>query len=124
MIKTISLLLFPLLIFITFTGFHSGDENYLAFATEMPQPIGGMAGLHKNIVYPDAARQLKTEGKVFLMAYINEQGNVEDVKILKGINDILDQAAIEGVKKTQFTPGKNNNIPVKVKLALTITFKL
>ena len=102
----------------------AGDDQYLAVASEMPQPVGGLAGLHKNIVYPDAARQLKTEGKVFLMAYVNENGDVDDVKVLKGINGILDNAAIEGVKKAKFTPGRNNNIPVKVKLALTITFKL
>ncbi len=104
--------------------FCSGDEQYLVVASEMPQPVGGLAGLHKNITYPDAARQMKMEGKVFLMAYINENGGVDDVKVLKGVNEVLDNAAIEGVKKAKFSSGKNNNIPVKVKLALTITFKL
>ena len=93
MIKPILSLLTAIGILLVFTGFYPGDEDYLAFAAEMPAPIGGLPGLHKNIEYPEAARQLKTEGKVFLMAYINEQGSVDDVKILKGINQILDQAA-------------------------------
>ncbi len=115
---------FTFLILFSSASFCTGDEQYLAFATVMPQPVGGVAGLNKNITYPDAARQLKVEGNVYVMAYVNENGDVEDVKVIKGINEILDQAAIDGVKKTKFTPGKNDDKPVKVKLALTIKFKL
>jgi protein TonB len=101
-----------------------GDEDYLAFAEEMPSPIGGMPAIIKLISYPTIAKNANVEGKVFVLAYINEKGGVDDVKVLKGIGGGCDEAAIDAVKKSKFTPGKNGGVNVKVKLSLTITFKI
>lgn len=101
-----------------------GDEDYLAFAEEMPAPIGGMPAIIKLITYPTFAKNANVEGKVYVLAYINEKGGVDDVKVLKGIGAGCDEAAIDAVKKSKFTPGKNVGVNVKVKLSLTITFKL
>ena len=54
----------------------------------------------------------------------NEKGEVDDVKILKGIGAGCDEAAIDGIKKAKFSPGQNKGQNVKVKLSLTINFKL
>ncbi len=98
--------------------------NYLAAAEVMPAPIGGLKAIYSKIVYPDIARKAGIEGKVYVIAYVNEQGNVEDVKVLKGIGGGCDQAAARAVKETKFTPGKVKGTPVKVKVALPIVFKL
>lgn len=102
----------------------SGDEEYLAFAEEMPSPIGGLEALMKNVTYPSFAKKAGVEGKVYLLAYINENGSVDDVKVIKGIGAGCDEAAIDAIKKSKFNPGKNKGAPVKVKLSLTINFKL
>ncbi len=101
-----------------------GDEDYLAFAEEMPTPIGGLEGIIKKVNYPNIAKQAGLEGRVILLAYINEQGVVDDVKIVKGIGGGCDEEAINAIKKTKFTLGKNKGVPVKVKLTLAIVFKL
>lgn len=101
-----------------------GDEDYLAFAEEMPAPVGGMPAIIKLITYPTIAKNANVEGKVFVLAYINEKGGVDDVKILKGIGAGCDEAAIDAIKRSKFTPGKNGGVNVKVKLSLTITFKI
>lgn len=101
-----------------------GDEDYLVVAEEMPEPIGGMATIQKNTVYPSSAIQTGIQGKVYVMAYINENGGVDDVKLVKGIGGGCDEAAINAVKKTKFTPGKNKGVPVKVKLTIPLTFKI
>lgn len=101
-----------------------GDEDYLAFADEMPAPVGGIGGIISKIVYPNIAKQAKIEGKVFLIVYVNEKGGVDDVKVLKGIGAGCDDAAMDVVKKSKFNPGKNKGVPVKVKMSMAITFKL
>lgn len=99
-------------------------DDYLVAAEIMPEPVGGIAAVYKNVSYPSAAKSAGTQGKVFLMVMVNENGSVDDVKIIKGIGNGCDEAAVDGVKKAKFTPGKLKGAPVKVKLALAIEFKL
>jgi protein TonB len=98
--------------------------TYLATAEQMPAPVGGLAALFKKIKYPEIARQAHIQGKVYVMALVNENGGVDDVKILKGIGGGCNEAAIAAVKSTKFTPGKVKGKNVKVKVALPIIFKL
>lgn len=100
------------------------QDPYLAFAEQMPQPIGGMEAIYKNIHYPETAREAHLEGKVYLLLYINENGTIDKMTVIKGIGLGCDKAAEDGVGKVKFTPAKNNGVAVKVKLSLAITFKL
>lgn len=102
----------------------NAQNNYLAFAQVMPKPSGGIESIYKNITYPDLARKTGIQGKVYVLVFVNEQGGVDDAKVIKGLGAGCDEAAIEGIKKVKFDPGKNNGSPVKVKLSLAIEFKL
>ena len=102
----------------------SQNGAYLAAAEVMPSPIGGLKGIYKKIEYPEIAKKSGIEGKVFVIAYVNENGGVDDVKVLKGIGGGCDEAAVRAVKATKFTPGKAKGTNVKVKVALPIIFKL
>lgn len=99
-------------------------DDYLVAAEVMPEPVGGISAVYKNISYPSTAKAAHTQGKVFLMVMVNENGSVDEVKVIKGIGNGCDEAAIDGVKKAKFTPGKSKGAAVKVKLALAIEFKL
>lgn len=101
-----------------------GDEEYLAAADVMPAPVGGLGAIMNSISYPTVAKQTGIEGKVYVLAYVNEKGGVDDVKVLKGIGGGCDEAASNAVKKAKFTPGQHAGKPVKVKLSLAIAFKL
>ena len=59
------------------------EETYLAVAESMPSPIGGLEALNKKINYPQVAKVAHLEGKVFVLAFINEKGDVDDVKLIK-----------------------------------------
>ena len=100
------------------------NTGFLAFAEKMPEVKGGLPSLYKSIQYPEIAAKAGVQGKVFLMAFIDENGKVSDVKIIKGIGAGCDEAAIDAIKKASFSPGSNKGTPVKVKMALQISFSL
>ena len=103
---------------------YSQENSYTLVADVMPQPIGGLENLYKNIVYPATAKKAGVSGKVYLMAYINENGDVDNVKIIKGLGMGCDEAAIKVVKSTKFKPAVNNGEVVKAKLSIPIKFEL
>lgn len=98
--------------------------EYLAFCDQMPEPIGGLPAIYALIKYPELAKRSGVEGKVYVLAFVNETGGVDDVKVIKGIGAGCDEAAIEAIKKSKFTVGKSAGTPSKVKLSLQIQFKL
>lgn len=99
-------------------------EEYLAYATSMPTPVGGLPAIYKKITYPKMAQQAGVEGKVYLIAFVNKNGSVDDVKVIKKLGAGCDEAAIKAVKASEFTPGMSEGNPVNVKLSLQIQFKL
>lgn len=105
-------------------GGEEKETAYLPFADVMPEPVGGLAAISKRLVYPDMAKNAQIQGKIYLIAYINEKGEVDDVKIIKGLPAGCDDAAIKAIKETKFVPGKQNGAPVKVQLSIPVTFKL
>jgi len=115
--------------FFSFNSFGYIDTDlqgveYLAFAEEMPEPIGGLPAIYKLIKYPEVAKKAGVQGKVYVLAFINESGDVDDVKIVKGIGAGCDEVTVDAVKKTKFLPGKMGGKPAKVKMSLQIQFKL
>jgi protein TonB len=102
----------------------SEDEQYLAFATTMPELQGGMEQLTKKINYPTFAKNNKIEGKVYAMAYVDENGNVNNVKIIKSIGGGCDEEVIRVLNASKFKPGQHEGKPVKVKTTISVTFKL
>jgi len=92
---------------------------------EPPIPIGGYEAVKKNVVYPDEAKKNGFEGTVVLQIFIDETGTVSHAIVLKGVpNTGLDEAAIDAIKKTRFSPAKHEDIPVGVWIAVPINFTL
>lgn len=104
----------------------SSDQNtsYYIFADEMPEPIGGIQAIQKKVVYPLWDQTRNISGKVYVLALIDEMGNVAKTEILAGINESLNRAASDAVKNSKFKPGKIKGKPVKVQVSIPIVFKL
>lgn len=101
------------------------DEPEIFFIVEeMPEPIGGIAAIQADVKYPEIARKAGVEGRVFLQFVVNEQGNVQDVVVSRGIGAGCDEEAVRAVSEAKFTPGKQRGKPVKVRMSLPVTFKL
>ena len=100
------------------------EPTYFVAVEEMPSPIGGIKAIQEKIVYPEIAKRAGVEGKVYILAFVNEQGEVTKAQVIKGIGAGCDEAALNAVLKTRFTPGKQRGKPVKVQVSLRIVFKL
>lgn len=100
------------------------EVQYFEVVEELPEPIGGIEAIQKKIIYPEIAKRAGVEGRVYILAYVDENGNVTKTEVLKGIGAGCDEAAEKAVRETKFKPGKQRGKPVRVKVALPIVFKL
>lgn len=91
---------------------------------EMPAPIGGIGSIQKQITYPDLAKRGGVQGRVFVKAFVDEEGKVFKVELLKGIGGGCDEEALKAVKNTLFSPGKQRGKPVKVQVTIPVLFRL
>lgn len=100
------------------------EEDFFTVVENMPELIGGLAGLQRNITYPEMARKAGIEGRVFLQFIVNERGEVENPRVIRGIGGGCDEEALKAIKKAKFTPGLQRGRPVRVQYNLPVVFKL
>lgn len=75
--------------------------------------------------YPESARRAGQEGLVTLRVAVNENGEVDSVKIETSSGyQILDSAAMRAVKNWKFRPSEVSGIPIRSELAIPIRFRL
>ncbi len=106
-------------------------EETLNMASVQQKPMfpDGDAALFKylseNIKYPAIAKENGIMGKVIVSFVVAKTGNIENVEVIRGIGGGCDQEAVRVVKgMPNWSPGKNNGKPVKVKYTLPVSFKL
>jgi protein TonB len=73
--------------------------------------------------YPALARTAGIDGIVILEVTIDTNGRVADAHVLRSV-PLLDQAALDAVKRWAFTPARLNNEPVPVVMTVTVRFVL
>lgn len=74
--------------------------------------------------YTEVARRARVQGIVILEAIIDKQGNVDRVKVIRGLPMGLSESAVNAVKRWKFRPGTMNGRPVDVIFNLTVNFRL
>jgi TonB family protein len=92
---------------------HVGGDVKAPVKTYSPQPA-----------YTEIARKARIQGVVIVQAIIDKQGNVTNVKVLKGLPMGLDKAAVDSIKTWKFEPATLNGKPVDVYYNLTVNFTL
>ncbi len=86
--------------------------------------IGGLAALQREIRYPEIARHDGIEGRVILQFIVDEQGRVNEPKVIRGIGSGCDKEALRVLQTVRYRPGMQRGKPVKVKMSLPVMFKL
>ena len=74
--------------------------------------------------YTEIARKARIQGLVIVQAIIDKNGDVTNVKVLKGLSMGLTEAAVAAVKQWKFKPATLRGKPVDVYYNLTINFSL
>ncbi len=100
------------------------EEDFFTVVEQMPEIIGGIQALQDNIEYPEQARRAGIEGRVYVQFIVNEQGEVEDPVVLRGIGGGADEEAIRALRQTEFRPGMQRGRPVRVQFSLPVVFRL
>jgi TonB family protein len=104
------------------TGYEFKETDFSPFfsADEPPIPLTPI-----NPAYPPEAEKLGIEGLVLLKVYIDDEGIVRKIDIIKSPDDSLTRSAVETIKKTAFRPariaGKNRGIFVHLPIRFTVS---
>lgn len=94
-----------------------------------PKFDGGTEGLDKwiqdHLQYPSGAAKAKIEGRVIVEFIIDKNGAVTAAKVVRGINDSLNNEALRIIKALpRWTPGYAHGKPVKSRYIYPVTFRL
>ncbi|MBW3131152.1 MULTISPECIES: TonB family protein [Hymenobacter] len=127
-------------------------DGVYRYAQQMPEYPGGMSALlqhiGKSIHYPAEARAQHIEGKVFVRFTVTKDGSIDDVQLMKGIQQKLtikpakgeaplvttvttppmlamNEEALRVVRELpRWTPGTHNGQPVDVSFTVPVTYAL
>jgi TonB family protein len=95
----------------------------------MPEFPGGRNAMYdfllQNLVYPETAKEQKTEGQVVVSFIVEANGNLSKIELAKGIGSGCDEEALRIVSiMPAWIPGMHLGKPVAVEYNLAVGFKL
>lgn len=96
---------------------------------DMPEPVGGYEAFYKfvskNLKYPAKAKRIGIDGTVFLRFVVNENGDMVDLEVMKGIGAGCDEEVLRIFKDPpKWHAGKQRGQPVRVKQVIPVKFVL
>ena len=105
------------------------EEQIFTIVEDMPTFPGGDEALFRylseNIDYPAMAADAGIQGVVYVSFVVDKDGQVKDVKVLRGIGGGCDKEAIRVVKSMpKWAPGRQRGKSVKVQYNLPVRFRL
>jgi protein TonB len=106
------------------------NEEVFTVVENQPEFIGGQTAmiefLTKNIVYPKAEREKGIQGTVYVTFIVETDGNLSNVKVIRGVNKALDNEAVRVVKlmEKKWKAGTFKGKPVRVQFNLPIKYAL
>jgi TonB family protein len=109
----------------------SNGQKVYTYVEKMPQLPGGggqaaiVNAIRQNVEYPESmTKGNTTKGRVFAQFMVNAKGEVQETKIVKGLNPALDNAVLASIKQLpRFEPGRQDGKPVAVTFTVPITFQ-
>jgi TonB family protein len=95
------------------------DEKFMCFNQSIMWHIG------KKFEFPELARQMGIQGKVYVNFVIEKNGKVSNVTIARGVDKLIDDEAIRVIKLLpKFTPAKQRGKPVRMQYTVPINARL
>jgi protein TonB len=106
-----------------------GNDSVYYGVEQMPQFPGGdeemMKFIKDNLHYPPVAVAAGIEGRLTIRFVVSRDGDVTDVKVIRGIDAACDKEAVRVVKlMPKWIPGRQEGRNVPVFYTLPIVYKL
>jgi TonB family protein len=103
-------------------------ETSQSFPGKIYRP-GGAVSIPKLVYaappsYSEAARKAKLQGIVLLSLVIDEDGNPQNVRVVRPLGMGLDEKAVEAVRRYRFNPALKDGVPVPVEINVEVNFRL
>jgi periplasmic protein TonB len=73
--------------------------------------------------YPPALASAKVQGEVVLYAVIRQDGSVDSIQLVKGVDPQLDTNAMEALARWKFRPAERKGAPVELEAIVHIPFR-
>lgn len=110
-------------------GVSAAQERELPAEGKPPRLVGEGVSRPEKIsgappIYTELARKARVTGTVIVEAIIDENGDVTNARVLRGLPLGLDQASLEAVRTWKFKPARFEGRPVKVYYTLTVNFQV
>lgn len=107
----------------------ASENSIYAIVDKMPLFAEGKDELKnfvkKNVHYPEKSQSRKIEGTVFSSFVIEKNGEISNIKILKGLDEFCNEEVIRVIKlMPKWTPAQKANQNVRYQLNLPISFTL
>ncbi len=97
---------------LNYSGPGGVDERHFSFIRDR---------IIQNIVYPERARRMGWEGRVTLSFTVNEDGSIDDIRIVNSSGfPVLDENARDSVARTNF----KRKVPVRLVVMLPVEYRL
>ncbi len=100
------------------------DQEVFIVVENMPELVGGQAGIQAKVKYPPTAIRAGIEGRVTVQFIVDKNGDVKNPKVIRGIGAGCDEEALRVVSQAKFKPGIQRGQNVEVQMSLPILFKL
>lgn len=105
------------------------DNSIILLPEKMPEPANGFQEFYQQIgseiKYPEKARRLNIEGRVFIQFVVGKNGEISQVEVVRGIGGGCDEEAVRAMKiMPAWLPGKQRGRPVNVRMVIPINFNL
>ena len=91
----------------------------------MPEPVGGnekfLESIRSKLIYPVG---LAEKGRTFIQFLIDSTGQMKDVTIMKGFNELADKEALRVMSSLNypFIPARQGGKPVSIRFVIPVIF--
>ncbi len=105
------------------------ESQVFFIVEEMPMFPGGEEALRAHIAnsirYPASAVERGVAGRVYISFVVSEDGSVDEVKVARGVDPLLDEEAVRVVSELpEWIPGRQRGVAVAVAYTVPINFTI
>jgi TonB family protein len=116
-----------LFVLLLISGFSYGQEEVFVVPDEEPTFPGGMSDMQKwiatHVEYPEKSIENGEQGIVYVQFVVRIDGSITDVKVIRGVSELLDAEAIRVVKlMPKWNPAEKDGKKINCQYTLPIKF--